>query len=132
MPSYLADYVTEFNYLFHQIHRCANAEITNTNADYSLFYNYGNNARKFLEAYLYYRYPNKEEGRLERFFGSDALAASLVDRVNNEYSHLEGAVERSEQPVDIPEMKRSAEFILKKIQERDPEQYQALVDSMTT
>ena len=29
MPKYLKAYVTEFNYLFHQIHKCANADAAN-------------------------------------------------------------------------------------------------------
>ena len=57
MPKYLEEYVTEFNYLFKQIYECANVkEINDTN--YSIFYNFGNNARKFLEIYLYYKFPD--------------------------------------------------------------------------
>ncbi len=131
MPNYLKEYVTEFNFLFHQIYKCAKADIMNDN-NYDCYYNFGNNARKFLEAFLYYKYPNAKEndGKLERFFGDDALASSLTDRVNNEYSHLAGIFERSVMPVDIPEMKTAAEFILKKIKEKDIDQYNALLQSI--
>lgn len=45
MPTYMKEHVTEFNYLFHQIYKCCQAT---ENDNYELFYNFGNNARKFL------------------------------------------------------------------------------------
>lgn len=131
MPRYLKDYVTEFNFLFHQIYKCAHAQIP-CDDNYDCYYNFGNNARKFLEAFLYYKYPNAigKDDKLARFFGDDALTASLTDRVNNEFSHLEGLFERSVKPIDVPEMKTTARFILRKIQEKDPDQYSALCQSI--
>ncbi len=131
MPRYLKDYVTEFNFLFHQIYKCAHAKIEN-DEDHDCYYNFGNNARKFLEAFLYYKYPNavEKDDKLERFFGEDALAASLTDRINNEFSHLAGVFERSVLPIDVPEMKTTANFILRKIEEKDPDQYSALLQSI--
>ncbi|MGI6394694.1 MAG: AAA family ATPase [bacterium] len=46
MPKYLKNYVTEFNFLFHQIYMCATAN-TDDEAQYNLYYNFGNNTRKF-------------------------------------------------------------------------------------
>jgi len=131
MPKYLKEYVTEFNFLFHQIFKCANAKIDH-DENHDCYYNFGNNARKFLEAFLYYRYPdaNEKDDKLARFFGDDTLAASLTDRINNEYSHLAGVFERSMLPIDIPEMKTTASYILKKIKEKDPDQYTALLTSI--
>jgi wobble nucleotide-excising tRNase len=131
MPKHLKDYVTEFNFLFHQIYKCANAGI-GSDSNHDCYYNFGNNARKFLEAFLYYKYPNAKEkdDKLSRFFGNDALASSLTDRINNEFSHLAGVIERSILPIDVPEMKTAAEFILRKIEENDPEQYEALLQSI--
>jgi len=131
MPEYLKRYVTEFNYLFHQIYKCANAN-TVSDIEHDCYYNFGNNARKFLEAFLYYKYPNAKDkdDKLSRFFGEGDLAASLTDRVNNEYSHLEGVFERSTTPVDVPEMKKTAEYILEKIKENDIDQYNALLESI--
>lgn len=131
MPRYLKDYVTEFNFLFHQIYKCAHAQIED-DEDHDCYYNFGNNARKFLEAFLYYKYPNavEKDDKLTRFFGDDALAASLTDRINNEFSHLAGVFERSILPIDVPEMKTTANFILRKIREKDPDQYSALLQSI--
>jgi len=131
MPKYLKDYVTEFNFLFHQIYLCANAD-TDDETQHSLFYNFGNNTRKFLEAFLFYKYPNAldRDDKLTRFFGDNRQASSMTDRINNEFSHLEGLFERSMIPIDIPEMKKTADFILRKIQEKDNDQYEALLISI--
>ena len=73
MPRYLRQYVTEFNYLFHQIYKCSMAD---PGEEHDCFYNFGNILRKFLEAYLFYRYPCNYEGegshavRMRKFFGT--------------------------------------------------------------
>src|SRR5690606_9681486 len=92
----------------------------------------------FLEALLFYKYPSRIEGqtknanskRLLKYFGSDNQAAILTDRVNNELSHLEEIFDRGMQPIDIPEMKQVAQFILDRIEHKDPEQYYALLESI--
>jgi wobble nucleotide-excising tRNase len=131
MPKYLKDYVTEFNFLFHQIYLCANANAED-DSQHSLYYNFANNTRKFLEAFLFYKYPNavEKDDKLERFFGENKQASSMTDRINNEFSHLEGLFERSMVPIDIPEMKKSATFILNRIEEKDKDQYDALLKSI--
>ena len=65
-------FVTEFNYLFHQIFKCSQIS-TIDDSNYSTFYNFANNARKFLEIYLYYKYPDSsdESLKLQKFFGGD-------------------------------------------------------------
>ena len=87
MPKYLRDYQTEFHYLFHQIYRCKDSQGAHEN--HEVFYNFGNNLRKFLEAYLFYKYPYKDDQagsseRLLQFFGEDATATALANRVGNE------------------------------------------------
>lgn len=131
MPKYLKDYVTEFNYLFHQIYICANAN-TDDDDQHVVYYNFANNARKFLEAFLFYKYPNavEHDDKLSRFFGNNRQASSMTERINNEYSHLEGIFERSMIPVDVPEMKKVAAFVLEKIKEKDVDQYDALLKSI--
>lgn len=137
MPKYLKDYVTEFNFLFHQIYLCANADL-NDEANYSIYYNFGNNTRKFLEALLFYKYPSRIDNgtrnantkRLLKYFGNDNQATVLTDRVNNELSHLEEIFDRGMLPVDIPELKKVAQFILDKIKSNDTDQYEALLESI--
>lgn len=130
MPKYLKEYVTEFNYLFHQIHKCAAIE-TVDDTNYVTFYNFANNARKFFEIYLYYKYPDQgmNEETLRLFFGEAKIPAVLIDRINNEYSHLCGVFERGSTPVEVPEMRTAARQIIERLKE-DNEQYSALLKSI--
>lgn len=130
MPSYLKNYVTEFNYLFHQIYKCAAIE-TVDDSNYVTFYNFANNARKFLEIYLYYRYPDQgmNDRTLSLFFGEDSIPAALTDRINNEYSHLCGVFERGATPVEVPEMRSAALQIIERLKD-DDDQYSAFLKSI--
>lgn len=130
MPNYLRDYVTEFNYLFNQIYNCSVMENVD-DKNYTTFYNFGNNARKFLELLLYYKYPDssKQLDKMRKFFGTEDIPAVLTDRINNEYSHLSGAFERGETVIEVPEMSTAAKLIIERIKE-DYEQYDALLKSI--
>ncbi|MYJ45745.1 MAG: AAA family ATPase, partial [Rhodothermaceae bacterium] len=133
MPKYLKDYQTEFIYLIHQIYRCREAEASEEN--HQMFYSFGNNLRKFLEAYLFYKYPYREGSgdaskKLHRFFGEDGTTTALTDRIRHELSHLEGIMERGMRPIDIPELPRVASFVVDTIKEKDEEQYNSLLRSI--
>jgi len=130
MPEYLKKYITEFNYLFHQIHKCS--EITTIDdSNYTTFYNFGNNARKFLEIYLYYKFPDNSQDieKMKKFFGDENIPAILTDRINNEYSHLCGAIERGSTPIEVPEMKSAAELIIARLK-KDKDQFDSLLRSI--
>jgi wobble nucleotide-excising tRNase len=134
MPAYLKDYITEFNYLFHQIHKCRNQDAANKT--HEPFYGFGNNLRKFLEAFLFFKYPYHDDKsdtleRIKKFFGeNDATAIALVNRLNNEFSHLESIPDWGFKPVEIPEIARVANFVLDKIYAADPDQYNSLLKSI--
>lgn len=130
MPKYLKEYVTEFNYLFHQVHKCATISVVD-DTNYVTFYNFSNNARKFFEIYLYYKYPDRgmNEETLRLFFGEEKIPAVLMDRINNEYSHLAGVFERGATPVEVPEMKTAAQLIIERLK-KDKDQYSALLKSI--
>jgi len=130
MPNYLKDYITEFNYLFHQIYKCSIIE--NEKIEHDCFYNFGNNLRKFLEAYLFYKYPVRIGGKekLNMFFSDDELSVDLTNRLENEFSHLEEIFDRSVKPIEIPEIPKLARYVLDKIKEKDEEQYSALLKSI--
>ena len=130
MPKYLKEYVTEFNYLFHQIHKCAEINVVD-DINHATFYNFANNARKFFEIYLYYKYPDKGMTleTLHLFFGEERVPAILTDRINNEYSHLCGVLERGSTPVEVPEMQTAAKQIIERLKE-DKDQYSALLNSV--
>tara|TARA_X000001388_G_C2234829_1_gene124833 strand:- start:7939 stop:10299 length:2361 start_codon:yes stop_codon:yes gene_type:complete len=134
MPDYMKNYVTEFNYLFSEIFKCSDE--ANATANHESFYNFGNNLRKFLEAYLFFKYPfsvndrRDHDERITKFFGGDEGAEPLVQRIVNEFSHLAEMFDRSVQPIDHAEISKLAKFVLKKIKEKDNEQYDYLVQSI--
>ena len=133
MPKFLRDYVTEFNYLFSQIQKCVKSENSENldDSDYSPFYNFGNNARKFLEIYLFYKYPDSTSQieKIKKFFDSEDISPILIDKINNEYSHASN-FERGNLPFEASEMKKAAKLIIRKIKEKDKDQYNALVESV--
>ena len=130
MPDYLKNYITEFNYLFHQIYKCT--QVDNANEEYESFYNFGNNLRKFLEAYLFYKYPVQQDikAKLNLFFKEDQAAIDLTNRLDNELSHLEELFDRSMRPIEIPEIPKLANYVLAKMKEKDRDQYDALLKSI--
>jgi len=131
MPSHLKKYITEFNYLFSVIYKCAYPKpVGEETFDY--YYSFGNNLRKFLEAYLFYKYPNQTKviNKIDKFFDGDHQSTKLVNRVINEYSHLEEIFDRSMTPIDMPEMKKTALYVLDTINNKDPDQYEALLTSV--
>lgn len=134
MPHYLKNYITEFNFLFGEIYKCADP--ANAAQEHHCFYNFGNNLRKFLEAFLFFKYPFSDNQdadhnqRIARFFKDDVGAEPLVQRLINEFSHLAGAFDRSVQPIDSAEISRLAKFVLKKIKDNDKSQYECLLQSI--
>ena len=131
MPKFIKHYTTEFNYLFEQIYNFKNIDgITDEELKTSIIYNFGNNLRKFLEVFLFFKFPTKEDlsTKLDKYFNK--IEATLINRYMNEYSHLKEIVERCVRPVDIPEAKKIAEFVLKTMESKDKEQYDALCESI--
>ncbi|MCH7392107.1 AAA family ATPase [Acinetobacter dispersus] len=130
MPIYMSEYATEFNYLFKQIHTCA-TEILVTDQNHSCFYNFGNNARKFIEIYSFYKFPThmSDDERLKLFWNNEELERLFIGRINNELSHCSGVFERGMSLIDEPEMQRAAKAIIEKVQ-IDINQYNALLESV--
>jgi wobble nucleotide-excising tRNase len=134
MPSYLKDYITEFHYLFHQIYKCRDQAAAAEN--HEPFFGFGNNLRKFLEAFLFFKFPyhddkNDSFERIKKFFGEEEdTAIALVNRLNNEFSHLEAVPDRGFKPVEIPEIARVANYVLDKIYASDKVQYNSLLKSI--
>ncbi|MDO9184917.1 MAG: AAA family ATPase [Bacteroidia bacterium] len=130
-PDYLKNYITEFNYLFNQVYQCSISDASTISHDYQ--YNFGNNMRKFLEAYLFYKYPSHKlsnDERIKKYFNNDSITINLVNRVINEYSHIGEHFDRSMEPVDIDEINKISNAVINKIKISDPDQYEALLESI--
>ncbi|MHA3787792.1 AAA family ATPase [Flavobacterium hauense] len=131
-PEYLRNYITEFNYLFNQIYQCSISDKETISHDFE--YNFGNNMRKFLEAFLFYKYPSHKlnlNQRLTKFFADDTISISLINRVINEYSHLGDNFERGLEPIDSEAIHLVSKAVMERINTIDPDQYQALIESVT-
>jgi wobble nucleotide-excising tRNase len=135
MPNYLRHYITEFNHLFNEVYVCADS--ANATEYHHSFYGFGNNLRRFLEAFLFFKYPLSEKNdqsdynsRIKMFFGDNLGAATLVQRITNEYSHLASSFDRSVQPIDHDEISKLANFVLEKLKKNDIEQYRCLLESI--
>jgi len=133
MPNHLKDYTTEFNYLFNEIYSLyknvsgdRSRQIENT---YNQFYNIPNNIRKFLEYYLFYKYPNSESplNNLDKLF--DGNTPALLNRVVNELSHLT-FIDRGWSPLDVSEVEECVKIVIEMIEDKDSEQFNALKSSI--
>lgn len=130
MPLHIRKYITEYNYLFEKILECAEFEAPN-NITIDIYYGVANHIRKFLDYYLFFKYPNNESlmRKYEYFFG-DYQKASFVNRVINELSHLEETTIRATIPLDLQEIQRVAQFVIETIKTKDNEQFNALLESI--
>ena len=96
------------------------------------FYNFANNARKFLEIYTYYLFPNpalKDRQRLQKFWG-DRLPRIFSERINHDGSHAVTILEGKITLRDFSEINTNAKLILNKLNECNPEQYKSLLESI--
>ncbi|HED0689101.1 TPA: AAA family ATPase [Campylobacter jejuni] len=125
LPDYIRKYVTEFNYLFEQIFKNYN----NTNITIDSYYSLANNIRKFLDTYMYFKYPNNDSlmTKYYIFFGEEN--AILINRVINEFSHLEN-IARAKMPLDLLEIHKVINIIIENIKNKDKEQFEALLKSL--
>jgi wobble nucleotide-excising tRNase len=133
MPFYLQQYVTEFHYLFDQI--CACTEASKITEGHHCFFSFGNNLRKFLEIYLFFKFPFCEDSqrdynrRIGRFFDDDPASEPMVMRVTNELSHGGEVFDRSVRPIEHAEISKMAFYVLTKIKIQDPDQYSDLLQA---
>lgn len=128
LPKHLSDKVTEFVFLFEQIYIVATTEETEEN--FSVFYNFPNNGRKFIETLLYFKYPNyksKIDDKIIKYFGSDN--AAFIQRINNEYSHGEDKFDRTRNPINTSEFQHDARIILKALHQKDLEQFESFLQN---
>ncbi len=133
MPNHLKDYITEYNFLFKEIYNMAGTisgdKCKMYENDFTLFYNLPNNMRKFLECYLFYRFPNTDDPlkKLSKLFDNNIPA--LINRVINEYSHLSWG-DRGTLVMDVNEAETVSKEILKVLKNKDYDHFEALCDSV--
>ena len=128
LPKHLSMKVTEFVFLFEQIYRVATEEENENN--FHIFYNFPNNARKFIETLLYFKYPDyktNNDTKINKYFGKDIFP--FIQRINNEYSHGEDRFDRTRNPINTSEFKHDAKIILTTIYSNDIEQFTSFLNN---
>ena len=128
LPNHLSNKVTEFVFLFEQIYRVATEDEDENN--FSVFYNFPNNGRKFIETLLYFKYPDyntKNNDKIINYFGGEN--APFIQRINNEYSHGEDRFDRTRNPINTSEFKHDARIILGTVYQNDPEQFRSFLNN---
>ena len=130
LPQYLKNNATEYNYLFSQIYKVSQC-VAVTDDNYDILYSFGNSARKFLEMYLYFKYPTDEEllPKLKRFFEPEDVPPILINRLVNEDSHgptPENSLRAGIDPETIPVAKKILQLL-----QKDSEQYNAFMESIS-
>lgn len=128
LPTHLSNKVTEFVFLFEQIYRVATEDEHENN--FSVFYNFPNNGRKFIETLLYFKYPDyktKNDDKIINYFGGEN--APFIQRINNEYSHGEDRFDRTRNPINTSEFKHDAKIILGSLYQNDPEQFKSFLNN---
>lgn len=130
LPQYLKSNATEYNYLFSQIYKVSQC-VAVTDDNYDILYSFGNSARKFLEMYLYFKYPTDEEllPKLKRFFEPEDVPPILINRLVNEDSHgptPENSLRAGIDPETIPVAKKILQLL-----QKDIEQYNAFMESIS-
>ena len=63
-------------------------------------------------------------------FLNDDIAFEVLNRLHNEYSHLEGIPDRGMTQMNSAEIKKSARLILLKVSEKNPSQFCGLCESI--
>lgn len=128
LPNHLSNKVTEFVFLFEQIYRVATEDEDENN--FSVFYNFPNNGREFIETLLYFKYPDYKTNngnKIINYFGSEN--APFIQRINNEYSHGEDRFDRTRNPINTSEFKHDARIILGALYQNDPEQFKSFLNN---
>lgn len=128
LPKHLSNKVTEFVFLFEQIYRVATEKEDENN--FSVFYNFPNNGRKFIETFLYFKYPDyktKNDDKINSYFGNEN--AAFIQRINNEYSHGEDRFDRARNPINTIEFIHDAKIILKTLYQNDKDQFKAFLNN---
>lgn len=128
LPDVLLKYKSEYKYLFSILKSYIES---NDKSNFKLLYLLPNILRRFFEAYLFMKYPDRKKfnKKAEVFLKDTNISDKQTAlKLMDEYSHEENPTHSQNFP-DIKEVEDAIEFILKTIEEKDKEHYEALRDS---
>ncbi|GKO80019.1 TPA: YhcH/YjgK/YiaL family protein [Klebsiella pneumoniae] len=107
IPEYLQNYITELNYILHKIFKYQEQCIANEN--YVPFYGPKNTLKNIQKPFCTSSIPISTiiiiHLKVIKSFGEeDASVTALINRLNNEYSHLESIPDCGFKPLEAPEI----------------------------
>ncbi|MDX9712584.1 MAG: AAA family ATPase [Ignavibacteriaceae bacterium] len=129
LPSLLNNYKSEYNYLFKLLYSFNDDADKSSNENLFILPNI---ARRFLEAYLFMKYPNGKDfkEKCKNLFCDCSETERLKTlKLLDEYSH-ERNPEHSRKFPDIQELESGVKLILATISGKDNEHFNALVESL--
>lgn len=122
LPDTLLNYKSEYHFLFSKI----KSFDENPSTDFDNLYQLPNIIRRFLEAFIGFKYSQGLNKGLESLIDDEAQRIK-VDKFLNNLSHQTG-LQRNLIFNDLSECKSVVKIVLNAIQTKDPEHYKALED----
>jgi len=122
LPSLLLDFKSEYQFLFYKIKSFTD----NPSTDYESLYQLPNIIRRFLEAFIGFKYSEGLKKGLERLINNESDRIK-VHKFINEFSHQQN-FERSLKFPDVNECKSIVDIVLKAVKSKDSEHYKTLED----
>lgn len=131
----LEEYESEYHFLFKQVYEVAND--TTQEAELSQFYGMPNIARRLIETFLAYKFPDSSGDlgkRLDRVDSTvfDAAKKTRILRLLHTYSHSGGITDPEHDPSVLAETKEVMKVILDLVQVVDSEHYNGMAKLLTS
>ncbi len=123
----LEQFESEYHFLFRQVYDAADNAAPTT--DLTQFYGMPNIARRLLETFLSYRFPDCKGGLYKQFERAEFNASkkNQILRLLNTYSHSGGITDPEHDPSVLSETREVMKAILELIQTIDSEHYNGMV-----
>ncbi len=130
LPKILRNFKSEYNYLFSKLKEFNDSNDKN---NFELLYILPNIVRRFLEAYLFAKYPDgsKFKAKADKFFKDfkEVSEKQTTLKILDEYSHEENP-EHIQRFPDINEIEVAVNTIFSILENKDKEHYVALCESI--
>jgi wobble nucleotide-excising tRNase len=126
----LEEFESEYHFLFKQVHAVANSEASG--GELAQYYGMPNIARRLIETFLAYRFPDCGGDLVKRFerVDFDAAKKTRILRLLNTYSHSGGISDPEPDPSLLAETGEVMKAILELMQALDDDHYQGLIKLM--
>jgi len=128
----LEQFESEYHFLFKQVHDVANSAAPVT--ELSLYYGIPNIARRLIETFLAYRFPDCGGDLIKRFdrVDFDGAKKTRILRLLNTYSHSGGISDPEHDPSVLAETQNVMKTILELMQAMDDGHYQGMLKLMSS